>query len=72
LWFDAPARLDMAEQFYLLPMAPNDFKSTLTAISKARPDEICHLAGGTFVGLSLEQPPETIESITIATLNILE
>lgn len=53
-------------------MAPNDFKSTLTAISKARPDEIYHLAGQTSVGLSFEQPSETIESITIGTLNILE
>jgi GDPmannose 4,6-dehydratase len=38
----------------------------------ARPDEIYHLAGQTSVGLSFEQPSETIESITIGTLNILE
>jgi GDPmannose 4,6-dehydratase len=53
-------------------MAPNDFKSTLTVISKSCPDEIYHLAGQTSVGLSFEQPSETIESITIGTLNILE
>lgn len=56
----------------LLSMAPNDFKSTLTIISKVRPDEIYHLAGQTSVGLSFEQPSETIESITVGTLNILE
>jgi GDPmannose 4,6-dehydratase len=53
-------------------MAPHDFKSTLTVISKVQPDEIYHLAGQTSVGLSFEQPTETIGSITIGTLNILE
>ncbi len=70
--FDSLARLGVAGQVSLLSMAPNDFKSTLTAISKARPDEIYHLAGQTSVGLSFDQPSETIESITIGTLNILE
>ncbi len=70
--FDSLARLGVAGQISLLSMAPNDFKSTLTAISKVRPDEIYHLAGQTSVGLSFEQPSETIESITIGTLNILE
>lgn len=70
--FDSLTRLGIAGQVSLLSMAPNDFKSTLTAISKANPDEIYHLAGQTSVGLSFEQPTETIESITIGTLNILE
>lgn len=70
--FDSLARLGILGQVNLLSMAPNDFKSTLMAISKARPDEIYHLAGQTSVGLSFEQPSETIESITIGTLNILE
>lgn len=70
--FESLARLGIIGQVNLLSMAPNDFKSTLMAISKARPDEIYHLAGQTSVGLSFEQPSETIESITIGTLNILE
>jgi len=70
--FESLARLGVGGQVNLLSMAPNDFKSTLTAISKSRPDEIYHLAGQTSVGLSFEQPSETIESITIGTLNILE
>lgn len=70
--FDSLAKLGLAGQVDFLSMAPNDFKSTLTAISKVRPDEIYHLAGQTSVGLSFEQPSETIESITIGTLNILE
>jgi len=70
--FDSLTRLGVGGRVSLLSMAPNDFKSTLTAISKTRPDEIYHLAGQTSVGLSFEQPSETIEGITIGTLNILE
>jgi GDPmannose 4,6-dehydratase len=53
-------------------MVPNDFKITPTAISKVRPDEIYRLAGQASVGLSLDEPSETIESITVGTLNILK
>ncbi|MFI3197447.1 MAG: GDP-mannose 4,6-dehydratase [Methylococcaceae bacterium] len=70
--FGSLARLAIIGQVELLSMAPHDFKSTLTVISKVQPDEIYHLAGQTSVGLSFEQPSETIESITIGTLNILE
>ena len=70
--FSSLARLGIISQVKLLSMAPHDFKSTLTVISKVQPDEIYHLAGQTSVGLSFEQPSETIESITIGTLNILE
>ena len=70
--FSSLAHLGIIGQVKLLSMAPNDFKSTLTVISKVQPDEIYHLAGQTSVGLSFEQPSETIESITIGTLNILE
>ncbi len=70
--FGSLARLGIIGQVTLLSMAPHDFKSTLTVISKVQPDEIYHLAGQTSVGLSFEQPSETIESITIGTLNILE
>jgi len=70
--FDSLARLGVAGRVSLLSMAPSDFKSTLSAIAKVRPDEIYHLAGQSSVGLSFEQPSETIDSITIGTLNILE
>ena len=70
--FSSLASLGIIGQVKLFSMAPHDFKSTLTVISKVQPDEIYHLAGQTSVGLSFEQPSETIESITIGTLNILE
>lgn len=70
--FGSLVHLGIIGQVKLLSMAPHDFKSTLTVVSKVKPDEIYHLAGQTSVGLSFEQPSETIESITIGTLNILE
>ena len=56
----------------LLSMAPNDFRSVLTVLIRSEPDEIYHLAGQSSVGLSFEQPAETIESVTLSTLNLLE
>lgn len=53
-------------------MAPNDFRSVLQVLSKVEPDEIYNLAGQSSVGLSFEQPVETMESIAIGTLNLLE
>lgn len=53
-------------------MAPNDFRSVLQVISKVDPHEIYNLAGQSSVGLSFEQPVETMESIAVGTLNLLE
>lgn len=56
----------------LLSMALNDFRSVLQTIKKVRPDEIYNLAGQSSVGLSFEQPVETLESISVGTMNLLE
>ena len=39
---------------------------------KVQPDEVYNLAGQSSVGISFEQPVETIESIVLGTLNLLE
>jgi GDPmannose 4,6-dehydratase len=49
-----------------------DFRSTLQALRWTAPDEIYNLSGQSSVGLSFEQPVETLESISIGTLNLLE
>jgi GDPmannose 4,6-dehydratase len=64
--------LGIKEQVELISMAVNDFRSVLQVIVKVDPDEIYNLAGQTSVGLSFEQPVETLESIAIGTLNLLE
>jgi len=56
----------------LISVNLNDFRSTLQSIIKIKPDEIYNLSGQSSVSLSFEQPVETLESISIGTLNILE
>jgi GDPmannose 4,6-dehydratase len=53
-------------------MAPEDFRSVFVAMKTSQPDEVYFLAGQSSVGLSFEQPAETIQSFTIGTLNVLE
>lgn len=65
-------RLGIREQVSLASMAINDFRSVLQVMARFKPDEIYNLAGQSSVGLSFEQPVETLESISVGTLNILE
>jgi GDPmannose 4,6-dehydratase len=53
-------------------MAPTDFRSVLTALNQSQPSEVYYLAGQSSVGLSFEQPIETLESNSLGTLNLLE
>ncbi len=65
-------KLGIREQVQVESLVPTDFRSVLQVISKVEPDEIYNLAGQTSVGLSFEQPVETLESIATGTLNFLE
>jgi GDPmannose 4,6-dehydratase len=60
------------DQVQFHSMALNDFRSVLQVLSNVQPDEIYNLAGQSSVGLSFEQPVETLESISVGTLNLLE
>lgn len=64
--------LGISEQVQTFSMAPNDFRSVLHLLSKVEPDEVYNLSGQSSVGLSFEQPVETMESISFCTLNFLE
>ena len=70
--FGALARLGVRQQVRLHSATPVDFRSILTVLARAEPDEVYNLAGQSSVGLSFDQPVETMESIGIATLNLLE
>lgn len=65
-------RLDILPRLKLLSMVPEDFRSVFMALKRSQPDEVYFLAGQSSVGLSFEQPAETIQSITLGTLNMLE
>lgn len=70
--FQGLATLGIREQVKLESMALNDFRSVLQALTKIKPDEVYNLAGQSSVGLSFQQPVETLESISVGTLNLLE
>jgi GDPmannose 4,6-dehydratase len=64
--------LGIKDRVRLISMASNDFRSVLTTLKHSDPDEVYFLSGQSSVGLSFEQPVETLESITLGTLNLLE
>jgi len=65
-------QLGIKEQVQFISMVPEDLRSVLVALRKSKPDEIYYLAGQSSVSLSFEQPTETIQSIVLGTLNLLE
>ncbi|WP_446364234.1 GDP-mannose 4,6-dehydratase [Coleofasciculus sp. G3-WIS-01] len=65
-------RLGIRDQVKLESAALTDFRSVLQVLMKNKPDEVYNLAGQSSVGLSFEQPVETLESISIGSLNLLE
>lgn len=65
-------RLNIVNDIELVSLAPNDFRSVLKVVSSIKPVEIYNLAGQTSVGLSFEQPVECMDSISGATINLLE
>ena len=65
-------RFGIKDKISLLSMIPEDFRSVFKILSFYKPDEVYFLAGQSSVGLSFEQPAETIQVSTLGTLNILE
>jgi len=64
--------LGIADRVQVLSMAPNDFRSVFLAVERSNPEDIYYLSGQSSVGLSFEQPAETLESIVSGVLNLLE
>lgn len=65
-------RLGVRPRVRLRSMAPEDFRSVFATLRAALPDEVYHLAGQSSVGLSFELPAETLQSVVLGTLNLLE
>ncbi|MDQ7011289.1 MAG: GDP-mannose 4,6-dehydratase [Mariprofundaceae bacterium] len=70
--FTGLTRLGIRERVQLSSMSLIDFRSVLTVLSRVQPDEIYNFAGQSSVGLSFQQPVETLESHATGTLNLLE
>ncbi len=65
-------KFQIFDKVTLHSMSLIDFRSVMQTILQVQPTEIYNLSGQTSVGLSFLQPVETLESISIGTLNILE
>jgi GDPmannose 4,6-dehydratase len=66
------ARLGVLTRVELTSMASNDFRSVVQVLARYEPQEVYHLSGQSSVNLSFDQPVETLESISLSTLNLLE
>jgi GDPmannose 4,6-dehydratase len=64
--------LGIQGKVHLISMNTTDFISVFRVINEISPDEVYNLSGQSSVGLSFDQPKETIESIVLGMLNILE
>lgn len=64
--------LGIRQEVTLHSLSLVDFRNLLQIITMTEPDEIYNLAGQSSVGLSFVQPIETMESIAMGTLQILE
>jgi len=65
-------RLGIRERVHVTSVNVTDFRSVLQALEKIAPDEVYNFAGQSSIGLSFDQPVETLESISLGTLNLLE
>jgi GDPmannose 4,6-dehydratase len=70
--FDNLRRLAIEDRVSLRSASMIDFRSVLQLIDEVEPDEIYNLAGQSSVGLSFEQPVETIDGSVNGTINLLE
>ncbi|OGA64119.1 MAG: GDP-mannose 4,6-dehydratase [Betaproteobacteria bacterium RIFCSPLOWO2_12_FULL_65_14] len=70
--FENLEKLGIRERVRMVSVALNDFRSVLHVLDANEPDEVYNLAGQSSVALSFEQPVETLESISVAVLNLLE
>ena len=70
--FSGLNRLGILDKVLTVSTVLTDFRSVLGTIRKYQPTEIYNLAGQSSVGLSFDQPVETMESVVLGTLNLLE
>lgn len=65
-------RLGIRDRVSLHSCSLSDFRSVMQVMSATMPAEVYNLAGQSSVGLSFEQPVETLHSTMFGALNVLE
>lgn len=64
--------LGVRDEVGLLEMDPLDAPAVVRVLADVAPDEIYNLSGQSSVGASFTRPAETVRSLTLGTLNLLE
>ncbi len=64
-------KLGVLPRVNILSVVTEDYHSVFNSVQQSNPDEIYYLAGQSSVGLSFEQPVETIQSMTLGVINFL-
>ena len=64
--------LGIHDQVDMVSMTISDLGSVLSAVKTVAPDEIYNMAAQSSVGLSFHEPVETMQSIAMGTLHLLE
>src|SRR5207247_5872505 len=70
--FENLRRLGILDHVSLQSASLSDFRSVVQVMKSTAPDEIYNLAGQSAVGLSFDQPVETIDGSINSTINILD
>ena len=70
--FSNLSKIDIQNHVKKVSMSISDLGSVQATIKNVEPDEIYNLAGQSSVSLSFQQPVETMISIAMGTLNLLE
>jgi GDPmannose 4,6-dehydratase len=70
--FHNARQLGIYDSLHLVSLNLRDVGSTIGILQRIRPQQVYNLTGQSSVGLSFEQPVETVESIALGTLNLLE
>jgi len=70
--FNNARQLGIYDSLRLVSLNLRDVGNAIGLLKRIRPDEVFSLAGQSSVGLSFEQPVETIESIALGALTLLE
>ena len=65
-------RLGVKNEVERCSMVLTDFRSILQTLTRTQPDEVYNLAGQSSVSHSFDQPVETMESVSLGALNLLE
>jgi GDPmannose 4,6-dehydratase len=70
--FENLSRLGIRDRISVGSMTLDDIRSVIQVLKEVKADEIYNLAGPSSVGLSFQQPVETLDSMANGTLNLLE